>query len=307
MKTLAQGDVYAAGRQAEWMTFWGAGIAPDWSIYFSSFCRDAQITFQLDPAGWTAPGRRGFEISTAQEIIRTDKPNSINGLYVNAENKLFISYRYEIPENAKHGADALACFTRDGKPLSRLAMANPQMKHDIQAENVTGEFTIPGLGNILGTWLWHGNCRPYLVTSDGLYLGTLQEDTLLGPLATWGESFRYYYQAPDGTPYLVNGANNAHHFLRIKGLEKGGRIEQTVTVTPEMVRLAAAQRAAPQVEAAPKPVLRVTWPAAAPKVDGALDDWNLDAGVAWTAARGAVAQGGAGARRGHALPGVPGG
>ena len=65
-------------------------------------------------------------------------------------------------------------------------------------------------------------CGRNLFTSDGLYVGTLLDGgSKLGPAALWGESQPYFYQAPDGTPYVINGGNQAEHVFQIKGLEKG--------------------------------------------------------------------------------------
>jgi hypothetical protein len=125
--------------------------------------------------------------------------------------------------------------------------------------------------------------RPHLFTSDGLYVGTLLDGgSKLGPAALWGESQPYFYQAPDGTPYIINGGNQAEHVFRIRGLERGavGRFEGTYRLSAEDVEKAAAMREVPAAAAPPRPVLAVTWLDKPPAIDGDLGDWNLAAGVA---------------------------
>ncbi len=135
---------------------------------------------------------------------------------------------------------------------------------------------------MLGTWLWHGNYRPYLLTSDGLFLGTVLEPGKLGPAAAWDESYKYFFQTPDGTPYIVNGANDAQHVLAIHGLEQGGRFRVSLPWTEQDVRETAALRARPSKREPPAPVLHVTWLDPAPKIDGDLSDWDMRAGVRLT-------------------------
>ena len=124
------------------------------------------------------------------------------------------------------------------------------------------DLQIPGLGDVVCCSLYHGSMRPNLFTSDGLYVGTLlDQSTKLGPAALWGESQPYFYQAPDGTPYIINGGNQAEHIFQIKGLEAGstGRFEGTYRLSEEDVQKAAAMREVPVVTAPPRPVLSMAW------------------------------------------------
>ncbi|MFZ2654436.1 MAG: hypothetical protein WAX69_05930 [Victivallales bacterium] len=278
VKTLSRGDKFAEGRQAEWMTAWGAGIAPDWSIFYSSFCRDMEISFRLDVKDWTDKGAPRYEIGDAKQIIASDNnPGTVSGLYVNGENKLFVTYKYE--NNGVKNRNSMSCFSRDGVLQWSIAKTNQQMLKDLRAENVVGEFNIPGIGNVICTWLWHGNRRPYLLSSDGIYIGTLLDDTMLGPTALWGESFKYYYQTSDKDQYIVNGASDGHNILKIKGLENAGRFTQTVKITEEDAKLAAEMSTVPEQKKTPKPVIRLTWADTAPVMDGKLDEWDMNTGV----------------------------
>ena len=226
VKTLSRNDLYAPGRQPEWMTFWGAGIAPDWSLFYNSFCRDKNVTFRLDVQGWTPDGAPVYDIAGATTLF-TNVADTAMACYVNAENKLFVSYRYE---GRQPGEDnVLECRERDGTLRWSVALPPEQpLAKDYHTENIVADFTIPGVGNVLGGWLWHGNYRPYLLTSDGLFLGSLLADTKSGPYATWDESFKYYFRTPDGTPYIVNGANDALHLLAIHGLERSTPVHVNV-------------------------------------------------------------------------------
>ncbi|MEI6423494.1 MAG: hypothetical protein WCP55_14835, partial [Lentisphaerota bacterium] len=278
VKTLSRGDNFTEGRQAEWMTFWGAGLAPDWSIFYSSFCRDKEISFRLDVKYWTEKGAPRYEIGNAKQIIISDNPNSVSGLYVNDENKLFISYGYE--HDGGKNRNSVACFSRDGVLQWSVAKPKQQLRNDVLAENVIGEFNVPGIGNVIGTWLWHGNFRPYLLSSDGLYIGTLLDDTMLGPAAvSWGESFKYYYQTSDKTPYIVNGASDGHNIMKIRGLENAGRFSQKVKITEDDVKLSASMLSVPEQKKAPKPVIRLNWAGTTPVIDGDLREWNMNTGV----------------------------
>jgi len=285
VRTLSRGDACAQERQPEWMTFKGAGIGPDWSLYFGGWCGEGgdhpkTISFRLDLQGRTPAGAPLYDIATAKPLFTNNRPASIGGYYVNAEGRLFVAYNHEYQHAyRKELPNALECRDRDGTLLWAIAMPRRRLRQDFHAENVIGEFQIPGVGNVLGTWLWHGNLRPYLLTSDGLYLGTLLEDTLLGPAALWGESFKYYFHTSDGTPHIVNGANDAHHLLAIRGLEQSVRFTFPLVVTEADVKAAAAMRAVPQVKTAPKPLIHIAWAATAPAIDGNLNDWNLDTGV----------------------------
>jgi len=90
VKTLSRGDAFAEGRQAEWMTFWGRASRRTGAFTTPGFCRDKQISFRLDLKGWTGKGAPRYEIGDAKQILISDKPNSVNGLYVNNENRLFV-------------------------------------------------------------------------------------------------------------------------------------------------------------------------------------------------------------------------
>ncbi len=276
VKTLSRADRYADGRQPEWIGFWGAGIGPDGSLYYSGFCRDRTACYRLDAQEWTPGGAPVYDIARPKLLFTNDTPDSVGGYYVSSGNKLFVSYRCtrgptdintEFPT-------ALDCRDRDGNLLWSVARPRTMLRKEFFADNVFGELTIPGVGQVLGTSLWWANYRPQLFTSDGLFLTTMLEDTRVGPLSTWDESYSYYFQGPDGTPYLVNGANDAHHLLAIRGLEKSERFTQPLRLTEADVAAVAATRQTTGAKAAPKAEIGIAWAASPPEVDGKLDDWD---------------------------------
>jgi len=277
-QTVSRFDPSVEGKQPEWSLGWGAAVGPDGSVTFAGFTKDKEAVYRVDVSGWTAGGAPVYDIAHARRLLLTDEPGNISGLYVTGDDKLMVAYGYEYHPP---GQDALACFDRDGRKLWGIPRVDPsrQGTKDVLADAVLGEFTVPGLGRVITTWLWHGNYRPYLLTTDGLYVGTLLDDTRLGPAAKWDESYRYVSQSPDGVPDLVNGANDGYHLLRITGLS-GGRFGGPLRLTPADVQAAALARAAPKAKsAAPPPILHVAWAATPPAVDGGLGDWNMASGV----------------------------
>jgi hypothetical protein len=292
VKTLSRGEVYAEGKQPEWMSFWGAGLAPDGSIVYGGFCKDKTATYRLDVQGWTPGGAPIYDIASAKTLFLYDKPDCVSGYYVNAENRIFVTFKFEGgPKGIREDQpNALECRDRDGALLWSVAMPKQLLAKDFHADNVIGEFQIPGVGPVIATWLWHGNLRPYLLTGDGLFLGTMLDETLLGPSAIWGESYKFYFQTPDGTPHLVNGGNDSHHIFAIRGLEGAQRFSVPLTLTPADVQHASEMRATPIAKAAPKPRLNIAWTETPPAVDGALEEWKLEGGVTFAADGGRGAQ-----------------
>ena len=288
-RTVSRYAPHAEGVQPEWSLGWGAAVGPDGSVTFAGFTEDKEAVYRVDVSGWTAGGAPVYDIAHARRLLLTDEPGNISSLYVTADDRLMVSYGYEY--NAR-GHDALACFDRDGTKLWSVARPDisKQGVKDVLADAVIGEFTVPGLGQVLVTWLWHGNYRPYLLTTDGLYVGTLLDDTRLGPAAKWDESYRYTYQSPGGVPEIINGANDAYHLLRITGLT-GGRFEESLRLTAADVQAATAARAAPDPKpAAPPPIIHVAWAEVPPAIDGSLSGWDMAAGVTLDGGEGRTAR-----------------
>ena len=285
--TLGRGDNYVPGRQPESCIGWNYGCGPDGSIYFRAFCKDRDLIYRMDVKGWTAAGAPEYDLASAQPIISGSA--TVQGLYVNDENKLFVARPYEWTP----GKDALDCYDRDGKLLWSMARpTHAQQVDDVLVDTVIGNCSIAGLGNVVATWLWHANFKPYLVTSDGLYITSMLEDTHIGPLADWDESYRQFFQATDGTPYLVNGGNDAFHFLTVSGLGQTHRFSSRLTVTDAEIKEAgeAPTTSAGVPVTAALPIIHVSWPAVAPTVGGDLGDWDLGDAVSLAGSKGRTAR-----------------
>ena len=234
-------DSFRAGTrtQGRWASGWGNDISSDWSFFFATHFRDRMVIFRLDPSGWTSAGAPIYDMTKARPIHFEPPGNGIDGLHITADGKLIVCYDYE----GGHSPDAIAAFTLEGQKLWSVAMPRVKAGKALHANNAVYDFNVPGLGDVVCAWLYHGSFRPHFFTSDGLYVGTLLDDTLLqrffqnvglsiqyyvgtviddaqtGPGALWSESSKYFYQAPDGSCYLVNGGNQQEHLFRIRGLE----------------------------------------------------------------------------------------
>ncbi|NNM87801.1 MAG: hypothetical protein HKL95_04705, partial [Phycisphaerae bacterium] len=242
VKTV-HGVPYKKGTQPTLGDGWGTALGPDWSYYASGDYRDHVVIFRLDIKGWSANGAPLYDMADAKPIVPLPRGWSINGLYVTHDNHLIVCYNYEW--GSSH--DTIGCYDRDGRYLWAIARPVAAGYHaargsaglltentkNVHANNAVYDFKLPGVGDVVGTWLWHGNIRPYLFTTDGLYVGTLLQNTLLGPKALWGESYTYFFQTPAGTPYVVNGGTDAEDILQIHGLkpDQVGRFTTSYTLT----------------------------------------------------------------------------
>jgi RES domain-containing protein len=272
-KALGTGDAYVAGEQMIAMGFWGGSVANDWSIYWPGSCLDANGVYRLDVKGWTDVGAPIYAIEDS--VVIAAREDSFYSLYVSSDDNIFINYAWE----RNKGGAIIECLNRDGDSLWAIPFSKEHGIKDIHSNNILNEFTIPGLGSVLGTWAWHGNYMSHLITADGLYVSSLLESgQRVGPYAAWDESFKAYYQGPDGVPYIINGANDSHHILEIKGLE-GGRFEAALQLTAEDVAQAAQIAELPVERAAPEPIIMVGSSGQIPVIDGELDEWNLRSGV----------------------------
>jgi hypothetical protein len=284
-KAVGRGDPLA-GRQVQATSAWGFGIGADFSIYWSGFCRDATVIYRLDPKGWTSDGAPIYDVNDSKPIVTTGAGSPVpDSLFATKDGHLLVSYGYE----NTHLRNTAEYFDRDGKPIWALPEVKEQGAEDIQFNSVAGELNAPGIGPIFGGWAWHGNYFTYLFNSDGLYVSPLLTIGRMGPDAGWDESMKTYYQDPSGTPYIINGANDNAHMLKINGL-KGGRFQGTLTLTQADVDRATAARAVPVPQPPPKPIIKLAWNQDAPKVDGDLSDWNMDAGVALQGDKGRTAK-----------------
>ncbi|HEX4140212.1 MAG TPA: hypothetical protein VHY09_07675, partial [Candidatus Methylacidiphilales bacterium] len=268
-------------------TPWGAALSSDWSFFTVGEIAHKVTIYRLDPKGWTAAGAPIYDMADVKPFATLPTGQGINDLFVTHDDKLIVCYGVE-------GAgivDAFACYDMDGHRLWSIAAPKRMEGKQANGTGVVYDFQLPKLGDVFGTWAWHGSCQPYLITTDGLYIGSPLEHTLLGPAALWGESYTYYFQTPDGTPYVVNGGSQAEHILQLKGLEAdvSGRFDGTYQLSEADAQKAAAMREVPEQPVVPKPVLAVTWLNKPPTIDGDLSDWNLSAGASLDGGNGRTA------------------
>lgn len=255
-KTWTRGEKYGPEKMPEILYSWGAGVTKTGAVFVSGFCGDNNVIARLDPQSWTAAGVPIYRLDSAKVIHQDGVSTLPQATYVTDNDKLIVSRPYEWGR----GKTALDAYTLDGAPLWTMAMPAKQQADDIQSDQITGEFHNAGVGDVIATWQWHGNTKSYLATDDGLYISSLLEDTLVGPKATWGESFRSVHQAPNDDVFLINGANDAYHILKITGLDTLARFNGSVGVTQQDIDAASqADASGPAAKPAPKPIIHVAW------------------------------------------------
>ncbi|HEY3396162.1 MAG TPA: hypothetical protein VGM19_00735 [Armatimonadota bacterium] len=296
---ISRGENLGPDTVTEWMTGWGYGIGPDWSIYAAGFCRSEGAIYRLDVQGWTPGGAPIYDPNQAKLIIHMPSPNGpgndlVSGMWVNSDNELFVCYAADtefLKPELRGATPGVGCYDRDGNLKWMMAGPRDTATKAFWGNNVCGEADVPGLGKVMALWNWHHNFRPYLFTSDGLYLGTLLDtETRVGPEAAWSESYKALWQTDDGQVWFMNGANQDHHLFKLQGLEQGGRFTGQLTLTQAEVDRAAQYRAAPVEEVRAQPVIWVPQKRQALTVDGDLADWKLDEGVTLTGSAGRSAR-----------------
>jgi hypothetical protein len=278
---------YSEGAQGLWKPTWNFDMGPDFSVYFPERFSDRTVIMQLPVKQWTRTGAPVYDLHTAKAIVSLPAASDLNAIHVTNDHKLIVAYNYE--SAIKNNPDSIECFDLNGKSLWSIAMPVDLTGENVHANCVAYDYRVPGIGDVVCTWLYHGSEKPYFFTTDGLYIGTALDDTLLGPSAIWSESSKYFYQSTDGTPYLINGANQQEHIFKIKGLGEGGRFQGSLVLSQADVDRATTGRSLPQAIPPPQPVIRISWLKRPPVIDGDLSDWNLNDGVRLDAGNGRAA------------------
>ncbi|HUA97810.1 MAG TPA: hypothetical protein VMA34_05745, partial [Terracidiphilus sp.] len=281
--------IYQPGAQPRLGSYWGWDVSPDWTYFAAGGFHDQSAVFRLDVKGWTKDDAPIYDMADAKAIIQLPPGDVVNNLYVTSDKRLIVTFGYEGMGQYNNSTDSIGCYDLNGKELWAIAQPKELSGKGVHANGVQYDFNIPKLGDVFGTWLYHGSFQPFLITTDGLYVGTMLDHTLLGPTSLRGESALYYYQAPDGTPYVINGANQAEQIFQIKGLDRAGRFEWTFQLSDSGIKTAALARAMPAAVVVPKPVLAVTWLNKPPAIDGDLSDWELNNGVSLDGGNGKTA------------------
>ncbi len=282
-KTLTRGGVAQPGEQYEYHTDGGGSVDSTGAVYFAGFGRAEDVIYRLAPQTWSAHGPV-FDIEDVKVFysVDTTKMNlggwvHNKGVYVDSKDRVYVpTNASSVPEHMRAKfKDTILVFDVDGRLLWTMARPPDMEKTSFGASNFVGEWQFKNIGNVVCSWHWWWNFRPYFVSEDGLYLGTALEETKLGPSALWSESCTYFLQKPDGTAYLVNSANQAFHFHRMHGFENAVRVAAPFTVSA--ADLARAREVAKIVRKAPLPKREISVRACAPgaaRIDGDLADWK---------------------------------
>lgn len=281
VKPLAPSEPYAPGRIGSLATVkWGTGTDVDGATYFTTGTKDGNQIFKVAINAWTPAGAPIYDIGQARLIGQPQDPSE--SIYASSDGKLILAGDYEYAKPK----EALQCWDTSGNELWTMAMPKEQQRDDIEANHIGGEYNVPGVGDVLMTSLYHGNQHCYLVTTDGLYVTCLLDDTYLGPTAAFSESEHNAWQAPNGNEYLENPVNDGFHILQVTGLNETRRFQGTLDVSSADVSLAAKLRELPAAVEKSKPIIKLQWLAKPPTIDGDLSDWRMDQGVEADGARG---------------------
>ena len=253
-QTLGRGGTWSDGVQYEYYNGWGAQFAADGTAHWAGFARDFDVIMELKPERWTKYGPV-YDINKAVALHKEPtEGGSFSGVYTTEEGEVFAIGCVAGGMRMKTRT-AISAFGKDGRLRWEWAASPTAGARDFAASGVNGRWDVPGLGAVLCTWNWWWNYRPYFFTTDGLYVGTFGEETSLGPAALWSESATYYFQTADGTPYLVNGANQSHHVFEVKGLANAKRFTGRVSVAAAELEKAKADERIPVKREEPKPVI----------------------------------------------------
>ncbi|MDR1144810.1 MAG: hypothetical protein LBK71_01570 [Verrucomicrobiales bacterium] len=277
---IAKGDL-ADGGSGPVELYWDGNLASDFSFFYTTTFKDTKAIMRLKPAKWTKSGAPVYDFDRATLVVKLPRNAGAQSLHVTRDNKLLLFYGYE--HGAKPYTDTIQCYDFDGKFLWSIALP-PRLDGplNVHGTGLVYDYDIPGLGVVCLTWNWHGSYRSYMFTTKGDYIGSPLDDSRNGPAATWGESFRGGHQGKDGVPYLINGANQQMHILRLKGLEKsavGSASAKYTLSAADVERARAAVQALAADGAAPRPPLTLATAKTKPVIDGDLRDWDLTASV----------------------------
>lgn len=236
VETLTRGDsldkLVDGELQCEFYNGWGAIPASDGTLHFAGFAKDGDCIWQLKCERWTKHGPV-YDIRKARPVHReSGQAGQYTGVWTDDLGTVIAAGAMKNGRSLKSRA-AISAFAPDGSVKWEFAAPDGRGEKDVAASGVSGEWNIPGIGRVFCTWNWWWNFRPYFFTEDGLYVGTFGEETTLGPAAQWGESATYFFQAKDGTPCLVNGANQGAHVFAVRGLDGARRFEGRVAVTAD--------------------------------------------------------------------------
>ncbi len=295
--TVTRGGTAKPGEQYEIHINGSGCVDSKGALFYGGFGRTEDVLYKLEPSRWSAYGPV-YDIKQAKpfhtvNLAKLKWSCHNNNVYVDSADNLFVPTAFSTAAAKARESFRDTIYSLDPNGKVRWSMAAPpdSGRNSYGATAIIGEWKFKGIGSVLASWHWWWNFRPYFITSDGLYIGTVFEETKLGPAALWGESRNFCFQAPDGTAYLINAANQSLHVFRIKGLENATRFVGSVTVTAETLDKARRLAQVKMKASAPKAEITVrAFAADESVVDGDLAEWREAAFVSLDGGKGRAAR-----------------
>lgn len=286
MERPYRGEVAKEGEWYEFFSGSGNDVNSKGTLYLGGFGRSENVIYKLPVKEWGAWGPK-WDLRDAKVVHRRDmkpfKTEMYNqSCYVDSNDNLFVPTTWStstMRNEIKTIPDTIFSLDPNGNERWTMAKPNGNGKNAYGASAIVGEWQFKGIGNVLCSWHWWWNFRPYFISSDGLYLGTALEETKIGPAALWSESMKYFLQRANGEAYMINSANQGLHFFKMKGFGNCIRFETTKTVSAADIARAKELASVKVKTAAPKVEIGVkAFAAGEVTIDGVLNDWR---GAPW--------------------------
>ena len=288
--------------------YWGGYWLDDrFHIYSGPGGYGTQTVCTIPLAGWTKAGTPTWDLTKLRVIVANREAPGPNKLYCAGGGKVIVG-------------TPLTCYADDG---TRLWTYGPDMFNDVHGSHNAPiperDDRLYGTLSCIGTaetpvgkaFAMNSNMgRLYIMTTDGLFVGSVFQDCRIGPDA-WpnetragapmggvtmgGEWFGgYFFKAKAANEYYLIAAGNNYNLIKLNGFDKLQAIPAaTVTLTGKDLVAAEKlqqERAAAKAAASALTITRIATP---PKLDGRLEKYAKESVVSWSAgnakARGAVA------------------
>ena len=278
--------------------YWGGYWLDDrFHIYSGPGGYGTQTVCTIPLAGWTKAGTPTWDLTKLRVIVANREAPGPNKLYCAGGGKVIVG-------------TPLTCYADDG---TRLWTYGPDMFNDVHGSHNAPiperDDRLYGTLSCIGTaetpvgkaFAMNSNMgRLYIMTTDGLFVGSVFQDCRIGPDA-WpnetragapmggvtmgGEWFGgYFFKAKaTGEYYLIAGPNN-YNLIKLNGFDKLQAIPAaTVTLTGKDLVAAEKlqqERAAAKAAASALTITRIATP---PKLDGRLEKYAKESVVSWKA------------------------
>jgi hypothetical protein len=288
--------------------YWGGSWLDErFHLYAGPGGYKRQTVCTVPLSGWTKAGTPTWDLAKLRVIAASREAPGPNKLYCASGGKVVVG-------------TPMTCYADDGTKLWSYA---PDMHNDVHGshhapipdrdDRLYGTLSCIGMADTpVGTaFAMNSNMgRLYLMTSDGLFVGSVFQDCRIGPEA-WPEDPRagvpmggvtmggewfggYFFKAKATNEYYLIAGPNNYNLIKLNGLDTLQAIPPaTVTLSPEDLLAADKlhqERAAATSVGKTLSISRLPTPAA---LDGRLEKYPQESIVSWQAggmsARGAVA------------------